>query len=81
MTRKEYLESILTKQQIDDIQRAVNTNKPILIVGEQGTGKTTLLRYLEAFSNHVYEPENMLEVVLDKPLTAMDSKVLENLED
>lgn len=81
MTRKEYLESILTKQQIDDIQRAVNTNKPILIVGEQGTGKTTLLRYLEAFSNHVYEPENMLEVVLDKPLKAMDSKILENLED
>ncbi len=81
MKRIEYLESILTKQQIEDIQRAINTDKPILIVGEQGTGKTTLLRYLKAFSSHVYEQENMLEVVLDKPLTAMDTKVLENLED
>lgn len=83
MTRKEYLESILTVKQIEQINYAIKHKKPILITGSNGpTGKSTLATYLRQFGADVHEPHDMLTISLDKPLgDRRINNVLDTIED
>ncbi len=85
MTRKEYLESILTQNQIRDVEEAIKHGKLIMISGQHiATGKSTLLKYLESVGARAFEEyelkEDMFEIKLDKPLEKMDFGILDKLE-
>jgi len=73
MRRKEYLESMLTKEQISILNQAVRHKRPILITSECDTanGKSTLVKYLRESGAEVYEPHEMVIVNLDKKLENM----------
>lgn len=53
----QYLQSILSDKDIERLEQAINSSKPIIVQGTLGpTGKTTLVQYLKQFNhNHVVE--------------------------
>lgn len=53
----QYLQSILSDEDIERLEQAINSSKQIIVQGTLGpTGKTTLVQYLKQFNrNHVVE--------------------------
>src|SRR3990167_572307 len=48
-----------TSENLEAIFYAVSQNKPCLLVGETGTGKTSLVRYLASITNQAYRRVNL----------------------
>ncbi|AGN35069.1 hypothetical protein HMPREF1012_03883 [Bacillus sp. BT1B_CT2] len=63
------LPDYLTEKQKEEIIHAINTNKPILISGNQGpTGKTTLKNYLVEHGILAFEKWECCEIELNRTL-------------
>jgi len=81
MTSEEFLNSILTKNQIADIKRAIMLKQPILIARTNSHGKTALRAYLRKLGAIVYEPHEMHVVEIRKDVPEFIPNVLNTLED
>ncbi|MDF2841646.1 MAG: hypothetical protein K0R00_72 [Herbinix sp.] len=89
MTKQEYLESILSKNQIKEIERAIKNGSPVFIGGEnQATGKSSLMQFLRiAYREHnpqVYDlsEKNMQTVIyLNQPLTEQIPDIIGKIDD
>ncbi len=49
----------VTVRNLDKVAQAIQLNEPLLLVGETGVGKTSLIRYLAALTNHPYRRFNL----------------------
>ncbi len=67
MKYEKFLKSILTNQQIEDLNKALKTNKVILISGTEGpTGKSTLKDILVKKGYKAIEKYEIHEIELNK---------------
>lgn len=63
-----YLQSILSKSEIEKLKNAIEIGMPILIEGPQGpTGKTTFVNYLRERGVNASEMVEFVTFNLDKP--------------
>lgn len=66
---QEYFESLLGKKEKNKLVKALRAGKTVIISGRPGaTGKTTLMRYLQARGYNAEEAYNVHEVRLDEHL-------------
>lgn len=75
-----YLETMVGKKKAAEIMRAVKTGKPIMVTGNQQTGKTTLCNYINSIGGNAAEDFNICIVTLEKPLDCMTPNFLETLK-
>lgn len=66
-----YLSELLGERKAREITRSMKQGKVVLVKGEQGTGKTTLVNILNAAGYHAVEDFDVCEITLDEPLTHM----------
>lgn len=74
-----YLETMVGKKKAAEIMSAVKTGKPIMITGEQQTGRTTLCNYINSIGGNAVEDFNTCVVTLEKPLDCMIPNFLETV--
>lgn len=74
-----YLETMVGKKKAAEVMRAVKTGKPIMITGEQQTGRSTLCNYINSIGGNAAEDFNTCVVTLTKPLDCMIPNFLETL--
>lgn len=74
-----YLETMVGKKKAAEIMSAVKTGKPIMITGEQQTGRSTLCNYINSIGGNAVEDFNTCVVMLTKPLDCMIPNYLETL--
>ncbi len=74
-----YLETMVGKKKAAEIMSAVKAGKPIMITGNQQTGRTTLCNYINSIGGNAAEDFNMCVITLEKPLDCMIPDFLETL--
>lgn len=61
-----YLNEILGRKTAKEVERAVKTGTPILITGEEKTGKTTLCNYIKSIGGNAVEDFEVFKITLKK---------------
>lgn len=80
MKYKQFLESILTTQQIKDLNKALETKKVILISGAEGpTGKSTLKDILIRKGYKAIEKYEIHEIELNKHQNNLIPNLIEKI--